>query len=123
MPKKFLKPQKALNQPTLVEYFSVNLSFIKNMSGPNKDDFTYLNEQEWRIVHTYSQEESGNLVSTGVQKPRYRIPVQLADVRLVVFPDDKTRTDARSDPKLNSWFQDPAALSPILLSLEECGHF
>lgn len=112
-----------LGRPKLLEYFAVNSSFIKNMSDPNKDNFTYLNEQEWRIVHTHPQEKARNLVPTGVPQPPYRIPVRSGDVRIVVFPDDQTRTKARSDPRLNAWFQDPSTSNAILLTLQECGHF
>ena len=110
-------------QPKLVEYFAVNTSFIKSMSDANEDNFKYLNEQEWRIVHTYSQEEARNIVATDDPLRPYRIPVRPGDVRIVVFPDDQTRTMARSDPSLNAWFQDPSTSNVILLTIEECGHF
>ncbi len=118
-----LKVLKDLGRPKLLEYFAVNSSFIKGMSNANKDDFWYLNEQEWRIVHTYSQEEARNIVATDDPPPPYRIPVRPGDVRIVVFPDDQTRTKARSDPRLNAWFQDPSTSNVILLTLQDCDHF
>lgn len=118
-----LRVLKGLDQPELVEYFGVNSSFIKGMSDANKDNFKYLNEQEWRIVHTHSQEEARNIVATDDSQPPYRIPVRPGDVRIVVFPDDQTRTKARSDPSLNAWFQDPSTSNVILLTIKECGYF
>lgn len=109
--------------PEVANDFAVNISFIKNMSGPKLDDFTYLDEQEWRIVHTPAQTEIGNLVKTGYSQPEYRIPLRQEDVRLIVFPDDQTRTKARKDNRFNHWFQDPAAPTTILLTVRECEHF
>lgn len=116
----------ALNKhcaPEVADYFAVNISFIKNMSAPNKDDFTYLNEQEWRIVHTSAQTQAGKLVKTGLPQPEYRIPVKRDDVRIIVFPDEQTRIKARSDSRLHDWFQDSARPSTILLTVQECEHF
>ncbi len=112
-----------LGRPDLIAYFGVNASFIKNMSDPGKDDFTYLDEQEWRIVHTHRQTHSGALVATGLSKPPYRIPVQQGDVRIIVFPDDQTRVMAHGDSRLQRWLQAPTPLKPILLTLQECEHF
>ncbi|MEX0727135.1 MAG: abortive infection system antitoxin AbiGi family protein [Planctomycetaceae bacterium] len=114
---------KSLDRPEIVEYFSVNSAFIKNMSDLNQDDFTYLNEQEWRIVHTYKQVTAGKLVDTGVPHPPFRIPLQSSDVRLIVFPDGKTRMKARSDSRLGAWLQASAPAGPILLTIQECEHF
>lgn len=109
--------------PEVAHYFAVNTSFIKNMSDPNKDDFTYLNEQEWRIVQTPAQTKAGKLVKTGHSQPEYRIPVGRGDVRIIVFPDEQTRTKARSDSRFHKCFQDPASPSTILLTVQECEHF
>lgn len=110
-------------RPEVVEYLGVNSSFIKGMSDANKDNFKYLEEQEWRIVHTHSQEKTRNIVATDDPPPPYRIPVRPGDVRIVVFPDDQTRTKARSDLRLSAWFQDPSTSNVILLTVKECGHF
>lgn len=109
--------------PEVVNYFEVNTSFIKNMSNPKKDDFIYLDEQEWRIVQTSAQTKAGKLVKTGLPQPEYRIPVERNDVRIIVFPDEQTRIKARSDSRLHGWFQDSARPSTILLTMQECEHF
>lgn len=113
---------KTLGHPELEKYFAVNVSFIKSMSE-KMDDFTYLNEQEWRIVHTHSQTEDGKLVRTGVQRPQYRIRVRVGDVKIIVFPDEQTRMKARNDPRLNAWLQASSPSNAILLTLQECEQF
>jgi len=114
---------KELGRPALLEYFGVNSAFIKSMSDANKDNFTYLDEQEWRIVHTHLQQEAGQIVLTDAPQPRFRIPIHPGDVRIVVFPDDETRTMAKCDSKLDAWLHAPANANTILLTLQECGHF
>lgn len=112
-----------LGRRDLLDSFAVNTCFLKKMSEMNQDDFTYLNEQEWRIVHTHAQTTAGRLVQTGGTHPEYRIPVHLGDIRIIVFPDEQTRAIARSDPRLHAWFQAPASSSAILLTVRECEHF
>lgn len=114
---------KGLDRPEIVEYFGVNSAFIKNMSDRDQDNFTYLNEQEWRIVHTHKQETAGAIVATAIPLPAFRIPLQPCDVRIVVFPDEKTRMKARSDSRFVKWLQASSPASPILLTIQECEHF
>lgn len=109
--------------PQYKEYFAVNSAFIKGMSDPETDNFVYLNEQEWRIVHTHSQTEAKNLVRTGCGHPEYRIPVKKCDVRIIVFPDEQTHMQAREDPRLEAWLQTPPRTNAIQLTLQECGQF
>lgn len=104
-------------------YFGVNTCFLKGMSDTNKDNFKYLEEQEWRIVYTDSQVNAGKIIPSDGSQPADRIPIQIDDVRIVVFPDDKTLTLARSDPTIKDLFQDHSNSNVILLTLEECGHF
>lgn len=112
-----------LGRQDLLDSFAVNTCYIKKMSEINQDDFTYLNEQEWRIVHTHAQTTAGRLVQTGGRRPEYRIPVQLGDIRIIVFPDEQTRAVARTDTRLYAWFQAPAPSGAILLTVQECEHF
>ncbi|MCH8824583.1 MAG: hypothetical protein IH984_13865 [Planctomycetes bacterium] len=104
-------------------YFAINTAFMKAMSDTNEDNFKYLEEQEWRIVQTNSQVNAGKIIPSDGSQPAYWIPIQIDDVRIVVFPDDKTLTMARSDPTIKDLFQDPSNSNVILLTLEECEHF
>ena len=89
------------------------------MSDNNKDNFVYLNEQEWRIIQTHRQVERNNILETGLNRPKYRIPLKLDDIRLVVFPDDRTRSLALDHADLTDLRQ--AGRGPPLLTIEECG--
>lgn len=114
---------KRLNEPEVVNYFAVNSAFIKSMSHLDTDDFFYLEEQEWRIVHTHLQTEAGNLVKTDVPPPEYRVLVRVDEVSILVFPDEQTRKQARNDPRLTAWLSPPSPLNAILLTLKECEQF
>lgn len=116
-----LDPIKALPDPDLGRFFAQNSAFLKAMSDKNTDNFVYLNEQEWRIIHTDRQLELGNILDTKPGPPLYRIPLKLDDIRLVVFPDDRTRSLGLADPELTDLRQ--ARRVRPLLTVEECGQF
>lgn len=114
---------RTMGRADLVQYLAVNSAFVKAMSSPNADDFAFLDEEEWRIVQTDSQTSAGRVVATGLFRPKFRVPVQPGDVRLLVLPDSQTRALARADVRLGAWFHSPPSPSPVLLTVEECGHF
>jgi len=99
-----------------------NIGFLKPMSNPGEDDYAYLDEHEWRIIHSHEEEKRGLIVRTGLERPFYRIPVQPADVRLIVFPDADTRRLATDDEQIRSFFLREKKL-PIFLTLEDCRDF
>lgn len=77
-------------------------SFLKGMSNPGTDDFAFLEEHEWRIVQTDAVVLRGAIVATGFSKPRYRIPLAVGDVRLVIVPDEVVRSWITG----SAWFRD-----------------
>jgi hypothetical protein len=91
--------------------------FLKAMSNENTDDFAYLDELEWRIVHTDHQVKAGRLVASSVPHPPYRIPLEPTDVRMIIVPDKKVRADAM--PELQTW---AGVHLPPVLTVEEIGH-
>ena len=117
--KEILKAIKALPNQQITKFFAVNSAFLKAMSDNNTDNFLYLNEQEWRIIQTDRQVERHNILETELDPPKYRIPLKLDDIRLVVFPDDRTRSLALGHPDLTGLRQ--AGRGPPLLTIEECG--
>jgi hypothetical protein len=119
--KALLDAIKTHSNKDLFSFFSVNCAFLKAMSEKNTDNFVYLDEQEWRIVHTYGQVQLKNIHETGHERPKYRIPIMPDDIHLIVFPDDRTRTLALEDPRLVVLRQG-GKVTP-LLTVEECGHF
>jgi hypothetical protein len=102
--------------------FAIKCAFLKAMSNVNADDFEYLEENEWRIVETDTQVQQGRIVLTGLARPQFRVPIAPNDLRLIVFPDDATRTSALSDPRITSLLG-RTAHRPILLTTDECRHF
>lgn len=118
-----LNELQKLSQSELVNHFSVNAAFVKGMSDKNTDNFLYLNEQEWRIVHTHAQVDMRNIRATGLPRPAFRIPLGVSDIRVVVFPDDRTRNLATSDSRLASLLPNSDGKNPVLLTVEECSEF
>jgi hypothetical protein len=108
------------NVPQKILEFVV--SFFKPMTTANgEEDFSYLNEQEWRIVHSYLLENK-KIIPTGKQKPKYRITLKPEDVKLIVFPDEKTRNLGYKHCRFSKWVKYLEA-PPIMVTLEECGYF
>jgi hypothetical protein len=101
----------------LVNLFAMGASFLKAMSDPNSDNFKYIEEHEWRIVHTHHQQQRGRLSATGASRPTHKIPISVNDLKLIVFPDDDTRSMARNDRTLQPFLACP------LLTIEECLNF
>jgi hypothetical protein len=91
--------------------------FFKAMSNENLDDFAYLDELEWRIVHTDHQTRDGRIVATGQQLPPYRIPLKPEDVQMLIVPDAHVRADAM--PELQMW---AGSRLPPVLTVEEVQH-
>jgi hypothetical protein len=95
-------------------------TFLKAMSQKNADDYGHLNELEWRIVATEEQVEMGNLRRTGTEQPLYRLLLRRGDVRLVVFPDDRTRQSAYANQRVRAFFSD---CQVPFLTIRECEQF
>jgi hypothetical protein len=93
-------------------------AFLKRMSNANTDDFAYLDELEWRIVHTDHQTVAGRLVPTRSAQPPYRIPLTPDEVRMVIVPDEQVRADAM--PLLQTWAKDKL---PPVLTVDEAEQF
>ncbi|HKO53339.1 MAG TPA: abortive infection system antitoxin AbiGi family protein [Polyangiaceae bacterium] len=99
----WLKRQKSPEATRVYENVLHTVAFMKGMSRPRKDDFAYLDENEWRIVHTFDQVTKGQLVATGTALPTHKIPLVPTDVRMVIFPDDACRDMACRDVSVTRW--------------------
>jgi hypothetical protein len=55
--------------------------------------------------------------------PEFRIPLLAGDVGIVVFPDEQTRRQAKSDTRIRPWLDAPDNHGVILLTLAECEQF
>lgn len=96
------------------------MSMLKPMSdSEGQEDFTYLEEHEWRIVFNHEAKKLGRIVETGKDNPRFRVPITADDLRVLVFPDDLTRSEALDDNAVKC-FLDKAQSPTILLTIDEC---
>jgi hypothetical protein len=77
-------------------------AYMKPMSTPNSDDFAFLDEHEWRIVQSGPQIDAGRIVRTGLDRPFYRIPLGMTDLKMMIVPDEEVRRAALLDPELRA---------------------
>lgn len=98
------------------EWIYINLqlpiSHIKAMSTPLSDDFIYLEENEWRIVHSDKLEKSGYIYTTGHNEPKYKLKISPKDIQLLIVPNPKVREIIHTQENINEWFE--GHLPPIL---------
>ena len=108
----------------LISGIEINARFIKNMSDCTspKHDFQFLDEAEWRIVWTDRKFYEGKLVATGKENPKFKITFKPTDLRVLIFPDSKTRQQALADSDILKWFGEPPDF-PIMATVDECIHF
>ena len=110
--------QFLLGQPKEVrDEFSVLTGYLKNMSERDNQELLYYDEMEWRVVHLNRLD--GKYVST--QDPTnfiYRLLINPTDIKVIVFPDSRTKTMALQRPDLHALID-----NPIFVTLEECENF
>lgn len=122
--------------------------FIKEMSDEGEDNFRYLEEREWRVTWVRSRknenreevESSGKVEdekrgieisecfvdrTNGQGISRFEMPVDVADIEALVFPDDKTRKLALQevDPLQEGLDAVDDHERPALLTLAEAKDF
>ena len=83
---------------------AILISYLKAMSVSDFDDFEYLDENEWRIVHAYRREDSGLIRATGIDRPKYKIPLSPKDIKMIVLPDSQIRNEVMQDMRISKWF-------------------
>lgn len=104
----------------LLENVKVPISYLKAMSTSNNDDFLYLDENEWRIVHTYNREKACLIVATNQTRPKYKIPLSPNDLKMIILPDSQFRKQISSDNRIIDWFE---GRFPPLLTVAEIEEF
>ena len=104
---------------TMTKSLEIALGFIKNMSPDNKKTFEFYDEMEWRIIQiddligTYlSVEDAANHI--------YRLLFKPNDVKLIVFPDQKTKKMAIQDRDIRNFFN---GNYPTLITTNDCKNF
>jgi hypothetical protein len=78
-------------------------AYMKSMSNFASDDFAYLDENEWRIVHHHQLETDKKIVPTNTARPQFKVPIALSDLRFLVAPDALCRDMFLTDPGFLAW--------------------
>ena len=100
-------------------YHAMTVAFMKGMSHL-KDDFQFLEENEWRIVQFTPLIENGKIEK--LPDGSFRIPINPDDIEVIVFPDDSTRTLALNNEKIKEWIV-KRSNALVSLTLHECTEF
>jgi hypothetical protein len=98
------------------------ISFLKPMSNPDTDDFTYLDEHEWRIVAPHDYGPSKSIRTRQPGSVDLYVELKPEDIRLLTFPNDATRQKASNDKTIMDWFR-AIGRPPVFLTVRECLQF
>jgi len=92
------------------------LAFIKRMW--NEYNEPYYDEMEWRIV--YDENPGNPYFRKGKDDGVYRFAFDASDVKVIIFPDEKTKLHSLDDTEIQINF---SRHLPIMATLEECKNF
>jgi hypothetical protein len=91
---------------------------MSNCKDPH--DFEFLDESEWRILYLEHNNQE-NVVFLGKDNdPPAKITFGPDDLKVLIFPDPKTREMALNDDDIFGWF---GRKFPIMTTVEECLNF
>lgn len=116
--------KKTVNQPQdqyVADAYYYMISFLKAMSNA-ADDFTLLDENEWRLAFTEEAKAAGHIVPSSASPGSYAIKLIPNDIRLVVFPTPSVLKKAAADAAVAGWFQQ-IPQPPVFLTIRDCAHF
>jgi len=99
--------------------FNVFGGLCKGMSNSDTDDFEYLHESEWRIVHNDYLTATGlaEMLNRG-EHPESYVRFTPEDLKLVIAPDEQTRNMFYESPVFRKW-TDSSRTKPVVLSYEK----
>lgn len=84
--------------------FNILGGLCKGMSNPDTDDYEYLHEAEWRIVHNDHLSETGSATWRGLEEsPIAYLPFSQVDLKLIIVPDEETRNMLFESEKIQTW--------------------
>lgn len=92
------------------------LAYVKRMSDKNGED--YYEEMEWRLV--YDESPNNKHFTKGEKKGIYRLKFKADDIKVIIFPDEKTKQMSLDDKTIKKFF---SKHTPIMATLENCGNF
>ena len=95
------------------------MAHVKRMGNQNVSD-EFFEEMEWRIVFDEGRQNNHFSKCQTDQTDQHRLKFGIRDVKLIVFPDEKTRSIALQDMKIQDYFSEHM---PILITLNDCRNF
>jgi len=104
----------------VLKAFEVALGFLKNMSDKNKESLKYYDEMEWRIIHSDLLEKEGRIVQSQ-KNDFYLLKLQPDHIKVIVFPNHKTKKMALSNPWLSDHFFNRKI--PMVTTVLDCKNF
>ena len=110
----YLKP----NSKEALAEIQVIVGYFKKMSEQNSSELIYYDELEWRIVHLTRLEQRGLIIPQDEKNYIYRIKLSKEDVKVIVFPDEKTKALALSTEEVTTHID-----KPICVTIEDCENF
>lgn len=97
-------------------------AFCKPMSNAEAEDskeyINYYEEMEWRMVYGEGSDRSGAF--TNPKRYEHRVRFDPADVKVIVFPDERVKQRILDDADMKKFF---SKHQPNLVTLEDCPHF
>ena len=124
------RPALNATVPEFANYVLAKVSLLSAYSKPMSDSqnpFQYLDEMEWRIVHSDRPVDEGQMIPVTVptEHAEYKIPFAADDLKLLILPDDETRGMMFDSKKIMEWFRDKKGRLrlPMISTVEECANF
>lgn len=106
------------NDKKILAEFSILLAYMKKMGEKDSNNLQYYDESEWRITHLTKLESADALIHIDTQNYIYRIKMSKNDVKVIVFPDEKTKTLALNNQDIIDKID-----NPICVTIHDCINF
>jgi hypothetical protein len=98
--------------------FGTLLAYFKNMNERDCEELIYYDELEWRITHLKRLEDENCLTVQDRAKHIYRVRLNKDEIKVIVFPDEKTKIMAFNNPLFLKLID-----MPICLTIADCENF
>jgi hypothetical protein len=110
--------ENSKNHKNISTYIKTVFAYIKRMHNNDKQEIDYYEEMEWRLV--FSKDYNAHYFTRSEDPGIFRLKFDPADVKVIIFPDEKTRRMALDDGVMMSFF---SRHLPITVTLDDCGNF
>ena len=87
------------------------------MGEKDSEDLSYYDELEWRITHLRRLDEK-YVTTQDATKHIYRIKIKPEDIKVIVFPDIKTKNITLKRRDMNKLID-----NPICVTVDDCQYF